>query len=239
MIALLVLTDGRLDCLAATMTSIAHHLYGPITRWVMHDDSGDPVLQDRLGKTLRREDPAWELVCTPARAGFGGAIQSAWRHLRDDPKIRFVAHFEDDFVLTRPVNLAAMATVLTARPHLAQMALRRQAWNPTERAAGGVVECDPEAYADMDDAHGNQWLEHRLWWTTNPSLYRRDLTLVGWPDGHASEGQFSHRLLAAGMHLPARDRWIPPADVRFGYWGAREDGPWVEHIGTARAGTGY
>ncbi len=38
-----------------------------------------------------------------------------------------------------------------------------------------------------------------------------------------SEGVFTHRLLA-------------DVDVRFGYWGRLDDGPWVTHIGDDRAG---
>ena len=42
---------------------------------------------------------------------------------------------EDDFRLTRRIDLTAMVEVLNRTPNLAQLALRRQPWND-ERAAG-------------------------------------------------------------------------------------------------------
>jgi hypothetical protein len=123
---------------------------------------------------------------------------------------------------------------MDANPHLVQMALRRQPWNAAERAAGGVVEQHPEAYTERRDKAGNVWLEHRLFWTTNPHLFRRSLCRMGWPNVPRSEGEWSHYLLRQGT-------WdgVAGDDVAFGYWGARDSGPWIEHVGHRRVGTGY
>jgi hypothetical protein len=228
MIALLVITDGRRDCITRTIASAQEHLVGPITRRVIYDDSGD--LTNRAW--LRVTFPDFEIAYHPeGRQGFGGAIRAAWAVLLDGTE-RFVFHLEDDFTFGRYVNLEAMAHVLDHRPHLAQLALRRQPWNDTERAAGGVVETNPESYLDAEDADGYPageslaWLEHRLFFTTNPSLYRTDLCQRGWPLGAQSEGFFS-----AGLFLDPT--------VRCAYWGRRNDEPWVIHIGKERNGIGY
>lgn len=228
-IALLIITDGRDEELAATITSAADNLCGPVSERWMFDDTGDANHR----AALARRYPAYAVLGEAQRQGFGGAIRCAWAHLATHCKARWVFHLEADFTFTRPVNLAAMSTVLSRNPVLVQMALRRQAWNDAERAAGGVVEQHPHAYTPHHDEAGNTWLEHRLFYTTNPSLYRVSLCATGWPHGAHSEGVMTHRLLNTGSpEVPAH--W-----VRFGYWGQREDQPWVTHIGTTRAGEGY
>lgn len=224
MIVLLVMTDGRRDCIEQTIASARENLLGNITRRIIHDDSGDPAYRLWLGAWF----PEFEIVSTGQRSGFGGAIQSAWRHLRVFPgNERFVAHLEDDFTFNRPVPLDAMADVLQMLPHLQQMALRRQPWNDDERAAGGIVEQHPDDYTEHAwESKGHAWLEHRRFFTTNPSLYRMSLTANVWPNGAHSEGVFTHELLAN-------------PDIRFGFWGARDSGEAVTHIGNERVGVGY
>lgn len=234
-IAVLVMTDGRDDLLDRTIQSAQWNLGGPIVRWMIHDDTGDGDHRE----ALRRRYPHVELIsASNRRAGFGGSIRWAWTVLSlqaEAAEVDFVFHLEDDFVFRQPVDLRAMAEVLTASPHLAQMALRRQPWNDAERAAGGIVEQHPGSYVEISGGDdGRAWLEHRRFFTTNPSLYRAELCAVGWPAGAQSEGRFGLGLLERG--LPWR---VPGPDVRFGFWGARDSGEWVEHIGHQRAGTGY
>lgn len=228
-IALLVITDGRQDYLARTVASAVEQLSGPVTEWWMYDDTGDADHRAYLAA----EYPRFRHINAGPRQGFGGAIAAAWRHLDAHSAADWVLHVEQDFVFNRAVDLGELSTVMADHPYLAQMALRRQAWNAAEQAAGGVVELHPDAYEEHQDA-GWTWLEHRLFLTTNPNLYRRSLCALGWPTGEQSEGRFTAQLLERG--LP----WgVPSAAVRFGYWGARDSGVWVEHIGHDRAGIGY
>jgi hypothetical protein len=218
MTALLVMTDGRRDCIARTIPTALEHLSGPITARVIHDDSADPAYRAWLAKQF----PNFEVIGRSQRLGFGGAIQNAWRHLRS-LQPQFVFHLEDDFLLRRPVDLEAMTRALHCEPHLVQMALLRQAVNDAEKAAGGVVEQNPDAYTTVTREFGT-WREHRRFFTTNPSLYRGSLCRRPWPDGDHSEGRF-------GWDLFAED-----PDAKCAFWG---EGEWVEHIGDVRAGTGY
>lgn len=228
MIALLVMTDGRRDCLVRAMDSAENNLIGDIGDRFIHDDSGDR--NHRVW--LRNTYPQFELISNGFRNGFGGAIRQAWRYIQDYSDAAHVFHLEDDFLFNRPVEVDAMAAVLDTRPHLAQMALRRQAWNAAEIAAGGIVEQHPCDYTQVDYG-GRSWLEHRRFFTTNPSLYRRSLTGVEWPHGAHSEGVFTHRLLERGTPE------VPGDQVRFAFWGARDSGDAVEHIGAVRVGAGY
>ena len=218
MIALLVMTDGR-DTIHDAIASAEVNLLGPVAARVIHDDSGN---SDHRAELARRY-PRWT-VMGGDRAGFGGAIQRAWRHVRDLP-VSYVFHIEDDFTFNRTVDMTGMASVLEQRPYLQQLALRRQPWNDAERAAGGVVERHPDDYTEATDGT-HRWLEHRRFWTTNPSLYRRELCERKWPDGAHSEGRF-------GI-----EQFRDP-DAVSGFWGSRDSGEWVHHIGHERVGTGY
>lgn len=223
------MSDGRQEYLADTIPSALVQLHGLITRFVIHDDSGDPAFHN----WVRERFPDFTLVVTPGRSGFGGAIRSAWRWMNSNTDEPYVFHLEGDFTFNRPVYLEAMAGVLDRNPHLVQMALRRQPWNDQERAAGGIVEQHPAEYKDCSDERGNHWLEHRLFMTTNPCLYRRSLMNESWPPGAQSEGRFTHALREDGV--PG----VPGDEVRFGFWGKRGDAPWVHHIGHQRVGVGY
>jgi hypothetical protein len=221
MIALLVMTDGRDGYLKRCLEAATFTYDGDAEFW-MHDDTGDDAYRARLAD----EYPLFTQLGEGPRRGFGGAIAHAWRRLVTDSQARFVFHLEDDFLLTRPVNLSHLAEALDARPYLTQMALRRQPWNPAERAAGGLVEQHPDDYVEVRDGE-HAWLEHRRFWTTNPSLYRRSLCSRGWMDSPHSEGFFGIQLFGQD---PAR---------RSAFWGARDSGVWAEHIGHERVGTGY
>jgi hypothetical protein len=220
MIALLVVTDGRKDCIEQAIPSLQAQVRGPITYRVIHDDSGDPAYRDWLRSTYL----GFDVIGAPHRLGFTGAYANAWRHLARRPE-RVTFSTEDDFTFNRPVDLLAMAELLDWHPHLAQVALRRQAWNDQEKAAGGIVEQHPDDYTNRSDGD-THWLEHRRFFTTNPSLFRTALCKRGWPEVQHSEGIFTHELL------------LDP-DLRFAFWGRRNDEPWVTHIGHERVGTGY
>lgn len=238
-VCLLVMTDGRDDVLAETMASLAADLHGPITRRVLYDDTGFPA----HAHALRRTYPAFEVLQHPnGRQGFGGAIRAAWAHVGCFSE-RYVFHAEDDFTLNRSLDLTPLMAVLDACPHLAQLVLKRQPWNPDEEAAGGIIEQHPDDYTERtfevgavtavlpdanlpDYARSAVWTEHRRYFSTNPSLYRRSLTFRGWPDVEHSEGHFSIDLFA-------------DPDVRCAFWGGKADPPMVHHIGKERAGCGY
>jgi hypothetical protein len=196
----------------------------------MYDDTGDTQYREALAQTY----PEFTHINAGPRQGFGGAIANAWSQVYRFSHADHVFHLEGDFTFNRDVDLGAMRQTLVDHPDLAHMALRRQAWAPEEIAAGGVVEMHPDAYTDVFvDVLDRSWLEHRLFFTTNPSLIRMSLIRRGWPDVPQSERRFTEYLLREGTPE------VPGEQVRFGYWGSRTDEPWVHHIGTERIGKGY
>lgn len=228
-IALLVMTDGRRDELRRTMHSASTMLRGHIGSTWIHDDTGD----DSYRLQLQVDYPTAGHLGSGERRGFGGALAFAWHEIAVFSSADFVFHLEADFTFNRVVDLDAMARVLSENVQLAQMALRRQAWAPAEIEAGGVVEMHPHAYMACWDLT-DRWLEHELFYTTNPHLVRMDLVRRGWPVVPRSEAAYTDYLLREG--LP----WEMHGDrLKFGYWGERHDKPWVHHIGNERAGHGY
>jgi hypothetical protein len=197
-ICLLVIDDGREEYLARCLASAAEYL-PPMDACVMVDDS------------------AHEL-------GFAGAIQAGWDGVLGTG-CEWVFHLESDFLFDGPVAIDRMLDVLQREGHLAQISLKRPPCNGAERAVGGFVELNPDAYAQHVD-RGDIFTTHRVCFTTNPSLYPAATCRHGWPQEERSEGAFTHRLLE-------------DPEVRFGIWGAKFDPPAVTHIGKERAGVGY
>lgn len=234
-ITVLITTDGRTHYLDRTIASFESMVTGSFAQLLIHDDSGDPAVHN----SIRLHAPDWGLVTTPGRSGFAGSRRHAWDHLRRHCQSPWVFMLEDDFTFNRPVDLGAMLPIMRRNQHLTQMAFRRQGWNGPEIEAGGVVELRPDEFEDHSDvvwdldqpvagtdtmtlARRERWLEHRLFWTSNPSLFRLRLTDNEWPDGLYSEAEFCNRIFTE------HPEW------RSGYWGPRTDGPWVHHIGDER-----
>lgn len=157
------------------------------------------------------------------RLGFAGAISEGWRRVLEAGH-EWCFHLEADFVFNRPVPLGQMLRAMEANKHLVQMALLRGPENSAEASAGGVIEQHSNDYVQIHDGP-HSWLEHRRFFTTNPSLIPGWVMRAGWPQGSESEGHF-------GLNLFASD----PA-LRAAFWGTGER--WVEHIGAVRAGVGY
>jgi hypothetical protein len=153
--------------------------------------------------------------------GFAGAIRIGWAQVTTD----WVLHVEEDFVFTRPVPVEEMIHLLRRYPYLAQVALKRQPVSPAEIDAGGVVELHSEEFTECNDKHAT-WVEHRRYFTTNPSIYPSRICDLGWPQEEGSERAFTDRILQDPIN-------------RFAIWGRKFADPMVTHIGDVRAGHGY
>jgi hypothetical protein len=159
--------------------------------------------------------------------------QRLWRYLARHAAGELVFGTEDDFVFERPVDLDDLATVLRSDPHLVQVALLRDRSYADERADPTTVLGWPAPAFTRVGSNGTARLEHRLFWTNNPSLFRRSLTDRRWPatreDPRTGRGPGSE--VVFGQQLVADPR------VRFAFWG--DGSEWVRHVGRVRAGEGY
>lgn len=233
-VTLLVITDGRGELLEQTLASEMLNLVrrsrpfeSPFSGIVLVDDSADRGYAEWLDAKY----PGFAIFHNGARQGFAGAIQSGWHAInliealphRGGYRPDYIFHLEDDFLFNDSIDLDAIIEVMEANPRIAQMCLRRQPWG-TEPKEGGFIAQWPERYNDCE-MNGAHWLEHRNFFSTNPSLYPRRIIDYGWPDAPDSEGKFGPKLWAD--------------DYVAAFWGKRGDPPRVHHIGNERVGNGY
>jgi hypothetical protein len=218
-IAILLIGDGRDELRAATIESFLAEVYGY-----------------RLGYVVQVDDHRHEM-------GFGGAIQTGWHYLSTALReaalegvpapFDYVFHLEEDWSFAEPIDVRWLAAILDGGgpvlPALAQAALRRGPVNAAERAAGGVVQAWPSEYVDCGilsvEGGAVPYLAHRLYFTTNPSLYRSSLMMLGWPDGPRSEQTFTEACKLFGYS--------------FALYGKRDHPPSILHTGHTRTGIGY
>lgn len=213
--ALAVLTHGENeDCLSSSIRSFDESVRPLPTQRI--------IVQDGPCALPPISDYPWTSLTLPDQIGFCGATSALWEMSSSLEDIDYVFWLEHDFVFSRCVDLTELAGALDNNGHLAQMALVRASVNSEEEEHGGMI----EKHIHRGDAFVDQggWLEHRAYFTTNPSLMTREFMWSNpWPDYSSQcEGRFGFDL---------RDQ-----AYTFGAWG---DGtPWVEHIGT-RTGKGY
>jgi hypothetical protein len=219
--AAIMFTDGRNRYLEQAVPSFEKRVIGNLVTKVCFQDSTDPE-QRRIARMIL-EPHGWTVVENPGRLGFAGTYANAWRYVTERlaPFVDYIFSTEDDFTYNRDVSLGDLAAILERRKDIQQVALRRQPWNDVERAAGGLVHSRREEYA-VGDGHITQ----RMFFTTNPSLFRASLCASGWPECEHSEGVLSWRIMS-------------DPDACFAFIGGLDDEPWVTHFGDERAGTGY
>jgi hypothetical protein len=216
-ITLIVHTDGRREYIERSITSLIQQVSGNITKRVIYDDSGDPEYKTWLAQEFGEN--GFYVVGPERRLGYTGSMAAMWKYLDTRCTTEFVFAVEDDFIYEKSVDLNAMAEALRANPHVAQMALLRKPAYQSEIDKGGILGWPVEEFTQAEG-----WLEHRLFWTANPSLFRRSITSRGWPQASSSERVFGDQLLRE-------------PSTRFAFWG--DGSPTIEHIGAVRAGTGY
>lgn len=218
-VGLVMITNGRRDCISKTIPSIAEHIGADFAEKLICDDSGDPSYV----RWLRQTFPDFVVYDHP-RIGHGPAVAYALRRAAA-MDVDWVFFSEDDYEFTRPVELKALAEQMIAHPTVTQMVLRRQAWFPAEVEAGGMIErFDPALFTERSH-NGSTWIEHRQFYSLNPHLTRRSfIASHPWPRQPNSEHIFSRILF---RH-----------PVSAGIWGSKADAPWAIHFGE-RVGVGY
>lgn len=231
MVPIIVLTNGRPDCISKTIPSATGHLKG-VDGLVIVDASYDDV----YGQWLEDEfiDSSGKVLVAHlvgGEPGYWQAMQQVWRYARyllDHLGVGAAFFLEEDFTFNEDVDVEALAGVLDAHPYLTQIALLRQPWFGNEVKAGGLIEAleaQGQTFTERTDGT-HTWVEHRACFTGNPSVIPRRTFERDWPEGDWSESRFGRELFRDGR-------------ARGAYWGRRTDPPRVEHIGHHRAGTAY
>jgi hypothetical protein len=222
---LTVLTNGR-DDIFHTLPHAVDQLKGDFNARIIVDDSGMEHFRTKLHSSF----PDFVVIPTGHHdgggLGFNIAMRTVMRAVAEfSPDVVF--HLEDDFVLEREVDVAAMSSLLLDR-NLLQVALLRQPWFGNEVNAGGVLEAREAQGATFHSMHDgvHDWTEHRDHMTLNPCVMPGWVGRRGWPQGTWSESRWGRELFEDYPTLSAA------------YWGDRSEGPWVTHVGE-RSGFDY
>lgn len=208
----------RSQYLAASLESLAANLSGEIAKCVVYSDWD----QSHTADLERIAGPHGFYVVGGGHYGYVGSIQRLWRYIERRAVGEFIFLTEDDFLYERKIELGAMVQILRQHREVQQVALLREPAYPREFAPGTILGWPMDEFTPRDG-----YLEHRLFWTMNPSLVRRSIVENAWPAADSSERVFGDKLL--------RD----PA-ARFAFLGSGE--AWARHIGETRAvanGVGY
>ena len=233
---LVILSHGKAESLLYAIHSYAKHVQPRPDEVVLVYD-GETV-PDHVREISKQTNG--DLHVIGDNTGFCNATGAAWGMGHFHPARNgyhppdHVLYLEHDFVFKKDIDLEPIALVLAADKEMAQMSFMRQAVSPEEKAAGGVVasrrgeferriftrgkfsERDPRGGVLLENEE-HAYLVHTSYFTTNPSLMRRQFMAENpWPAFVPEcEGRFGLNLKEAGFH--------------FGVWG--EGNPWVEHIG--------
>ncbi len=206
--------EHRSGYLERTLTNIAAMVTGTIALRVLWIDHEDTATAEAAAE--RWAPAGWTVRWAGGRLGHAATRRALWQSLTadadDDPTITHVAGWEDDFLVTRPVNLDDLAAICDANPDLAQVALLRQPCWDEEARPGTILGHDIRRFTQEAG-----WIRHRVVWTCNPSVYHVSLCREGWPAVPSSEAVFTRHQRAKGRH--------------FAYHGTIGDPPAIEHIG--------
>jgi hypothetical protein len=209
----------RRGYLERSLASLAAHVSGPIVQKVLYSD-WDSRVAFGLEQIAGRHG---FYVAGGGHYGYTASMQRLWRYVASRALGPHVFLTEDDFIYGRDVDLGQFVDVLETQPHVMQVALLREPTYQSEIDRGGILGWPVESFAHQRQ-NGHRWFEHRNYWTANPSLFRRSLTSVPWPDGKSSERLFAEALFRDTQAVAA-------------HWGEGE--AYVRHIGEVKAGAGY
>lgn len=212
-----IIDNKRPEYLSKTIESIEQKLNFDFISKVLIDDSGDKMYSNYL---LDMYGNNYSICSHSTNKGLSGSIRSLWDIARSID-VDFVFHVEGDFLFNIDIDINNLSRIFEVESNLAQVALKRQPVNHEEASVGGLMEMNPSTYVDKYiESLDFNWVEHRNYFTLNPSLYPRWVIDLGWEVGWG-EKEFSDRLFSNQLN-------------RCGFFGKKEDPPIVTHIGTSR-----
>lgn len=217
MSVVICLTNRRDLYVRDALTSLRRHVTG-WDRLVLVDDSGDADWRTRLAEQAEVVHP------DEHPAGYTAAMRTVWDVARTAGGRFFL--LEEDFRFTADVDLTGLHAVLDDDPSLAQIALRRAPWYPSEHRHGltgaQFRRVGRQRGRPVRSAQTATHLRHDAGITGNPSLWSTSALTHDWPDVAWSETAMGERLRAAGL-LSA--------------WYGQEGDIHVEHVGSQRSDT--
>lgn len=224
----IIVSHRRQEFLETCVDSLRQHATG-ITDVIVVDDSGDERHHewlDNQGYQLSLSSPDGSNV------GYLGAMQTTWETGRETGA-EYVLLWEEDFILTKPLYLGDMVTVMENSPTLAQLNLQRQAVYSIERRLGYMQSHHRRGYdLAVRMTEDVPWISRRRPFTTNPGMIRSKVLDIDWP--YRAEAD-----LVPGGAEPAMSIRLESHGYTFG-WLGRSNTPHTKHVGTLmKSGKGY
>lgn len=229
-----LLSHRKQEFLETALASIRTYATG-VSKIIIVDDSGDREHHewlDSLGICYSLTHPLGKNV------GYLMAMNVVWEAARYQADLAGVGHailWEEDFVLTAPVDFHRLASIMDhpSNARLAQLNLQRQSVYRVERRLGYMESHNRRGYRlDQWATNGIAWVKRKKPFTTNPSMTRREVLAMDWPSREQADQ-------VRGGAEPAMSLMLEQAGWEFGWFGEWNT-PATRHVGTAhKTGVGY
>lgn len=224
---MILLSHRKREFLETALSSLRDFCSGTDSLIIV-DDSGDGEHRKSLlrdGYDVRCSSPDGSAV------GYLGAMQTVWEIARQQGT--HVMLWEEDFVLTKPLDVRDLATLLDTHETLAQVNLQRQAVYAVERRLGYMQSHARRGYGIVrQTTAGIPWVRRRCPFTTNPGMVRREVLDYDWPTRVECDA-------TPGGAEPAMSRLLESEGYAFG-WLGRVNEPHTLHNGSImKTGKGY
>lgn len=225
----IILSHRRREFLETCVNSLRQHAIG-ITDVIVVDDSGDDAHREWL-LSQNYEFTASDRLRGHS-LGYLGAMRTVWETAQSTG-YDHVLLWEEDFFLTRALDVDDMACVMEANTSLAQLNLQRQAVYKVERRLGYIESHARRGYGVVRrNTEDIAWIRRLRPFTTNPGLLRAEVLNTPWPSRREADA-------VDGGAEPAMSRRLERQGYNFGWLGVPNK-PYVHHAGTEmKTGKGY
>lgn len=126
-ITFILITYKRSKELRRTLDALMRHIVYPreLLRWVIADDCSGDGYTDDLRNVSRYESLNLEFSVTPKNSGWGVNANTALGYVaRNHPDTELVFQIEDDYVLTKALDLRAGAALMSVKPEIGMLRYR-------------------------------------------------------------------------------------------------------------------
>ncbi len=212
-IGVMIMGDGRKDCLVDCINSFNKNVIGNITTKHIHNDGPEFSGYDKY--LIDRYESDFQVFNHMTRLGLSGSGKLAWELMLAEG-VDYAFWLEEDFVFNHNINLNKIIELVESN-NLAQMALKRDPNNEREHLAGGWMQTLPsETFTQRQGYVEQEWL-----FILNPNIIPKWIMELGWPDG-GGETEITSKI---HQHY---------SDIKFGILDTIECSPHVIHTGSRR-----
>lgn len=223
---LFILGNGRKGCLERTVASWEKNLIDQPKHKIIFDDSGNQDYREYLKKRFGDR-----FTIVPIGDDIMGQIYGInfiYNYL-NELDTDYIFELEEDWVLFRPLEIKNLIEILDSNQNIVQVRVPRTPWTELDFYSGSHT----SYFLSMDESkscfikyNGLSWYEWRgpYWfWSHNPSLYRKSVTILPYP----GEGDHEDHEMKFGFNLLEQNK-----DAVIAIYGENVYDAYIYHIGT-------